>query len=158
MNWHVPLTAAQRDALIESFHQAMARGDAFSDFFYARLMELVPDLIPQIRTDRRVQQQELMSALAQSVSYVTQGYSYLRNDPRSGLWDLAQRPNTPSPLLEKHYIAGAEALDYAFENVLGDQFSEDARQAWVIVGECVQLVASGKLEAMIASGQLPPQS
>lgn len=154
MEWRVPLTDIQRNALVESFHMAAARIDAFSDFFYARLMELVPDLIPQIRTDRSVQQQELISALAQSVSYVMQGYSYPQNDPRSGLWDMAKRPHTPSPLLEKHYVAGVEALDYAFEHVLAEQFTDEAREAWHVVGECVQLVASGKLDSLIAFGQL----
>jgi hemoglobin-like flavoprotein len=123
----------------EGFRKVQAIRDTAAELFYARLFTLDPSLKSLFDDDMKQQGRKLMAAIA----FVVQGL----NDPDAilpAVQDLGRR-HVGYGVLPSHYETVGTALIWTLEQGLGEDFTEDAKQAW--------LAAYGLLStAMIEAG------
>ena len=132
------MTPAQITAVKESFAKVVPIQDAAARIFYNRLFELDPSLKPLFRNDMTAQGQKLMSKLATAVDGLDNLDSILP-DIRA----LGSR-HCGYGVKRSHYDTVGAALIWTLEQGLGDDFTEETKEAWVTV---YGLLSSAMIEA-----------
>jgi hemoglobin-like flavoprotein len=116
------MTREQISLVQKSFD--MVPAETAADLFYARLFELDPSLRPLFKGDMKAQGAKLMGMIAVAV----QGLSNLdRIVP--AVQDLGVR-HAGYSVTPDHYDTVGAALLWTLEKGLGEQFTDDVREAW----------------------------
>jgi len=123
----MPVTQRQIKLVQASFAKVEPIAEQAADIFYNKLFEYDPKLKPLFKSDIKAQGRKLMATLKVATA---------------GLNDLDTLVPVLHKLAERHVNYGVKAADftpvgnallYALEQGLGDQFTKDVRQAWVDV-------------------------
>tara|TARA_R110002167_G_scaffold8756_6_gene40043 strand:+ start:222 stop:1088 length:867 start_codon:yes stop_codon:yes gene_type:complete len=133
-----PLTDRQRQLVQDSFAKVEPISDDAAAMFYGRLFDIRPDLKALFTGDMAEQGKMLMGTLKLAVA---------------GLNNLGKLTPALSTLGIRHrgygvkvgdYDAVADALLWTLEQVLGDDFDNETREAWAVTYD---LLASTMIEA-----------
>ena len=116
------MTPNQISLVQKSFDTVPA--EAAAELFYARLFELDPSLRPLFKGDMKVQGQKLMDMIAAAV----EGLSDLETIVPA-VQDLGVR-HAGYGVKTGHYDTVGSALLWTLEKGLGEQFTDDVREAW----------------------------
>lgn len=116
------MTPDQISLVQKSFDTVPA--EAAAELFYARLFELDPSLRPLFKGDMTVQGQKLMDMIATAVD----GLSDLETIVPA-VQDLGVR-HAGYGVKADHYNTVGSALLWTLEKGLGEQFTDDVREAW----------------------------
>lgn len=109
----------------EGFRKVQAIRDTAAELFYARLFTLDPSLKSLFQDDMKQQGRMLMAAIA----FVVQGLNDL-DVILPAVQDLGRR-HVGYGVLPSHYETVGTALIWTLEQGLGEDFTEDAKQAWL---------------------------
>jgi nitric oxide dioxygenase len=127
----------QQIALVQaSFAKIVPVSATAADLFYQRLFELAPDVRPMFATDLSAQKRKLIDTLAYAVDS-------LSNPDKLGpaLAALGERHADYGAKVE-HFTAVGEALLWALQQALNEEFTQAIGDAW-------ETVYSDLAEAMI---------
>jgi hemoglobin-like flavoprotein len=118
------MTPSQRCLVQSTFDRILPIADDAAALFYSRLFHLDPSLRPMFIGDLRQQGNKLMNMLAIAV----------RNLERFDLIEPAViglgKRHVAYGVREHHYETAARALMWTLEQGLGDEWSDDVRDAW----------------------------
>ena len=123
----MPVTQRQITLVQNSFGKVEPIAEQAADIFYTKLFEYDPKLKPLFKSDIKAQGRKLMATLKVATA---------------GLNDLDTLVPVLHQLAERHVNYGVKAADftpvgnallYALHQGLGDQFTDEVRQAWVEV-------------------------
>lgn len=129
----MPVTQKQITLVQTSFAKVEPIAEQAADIFYNKLFEYDPKLKPLFKSDIKAQGRKLMATLKVATT---------------GLNDLDTLVPVLHQLAERHVNYGVKAADftpvgnallYALHQGLGEQFTNEVRQAWV---EVFRLVAT----------------
>jgi hemoglobin-like flavoprotein len=118
------LTTEQKTLIHKTFRKVTLKTNTFADLFYTRLFELDPELRPMFKNDMREQQKKFMQTVGTLVASLD-----LPDKFEEPVQQLGKR-HTAYHVEKKHYDTVGEALMWALERVLGDDFTEEAKTAW----------------------------
>ncbi len=125
----------QQIALVrETFKQVEPIAQEVGDLFYTRLFEIDPALRQLFRGDMKRQALMLMTVIGLAVRGLDQPERITE-----AVGELGRRHERYGVRVEDYHTFGA-ALLWALEQVLGDKFTPEVRQAWI---EAFDLLASG---------------
>ena len=119
-----PLTRQQIRLVQRSFAKVEPIADRTAELFYGRLFELDPSLKPLFKGDMTEQGRKLMQMLGVAVKGLNNLDSIV-----PAVQDLGRR-HVDYGVKESHYRTVGEALLWALEQGLGDDFTADTRTAW----------------------------
>jgi len=123
----MPITQHQITLVQNSFAKVEPIAEQAAEIFYNKLFEYDPKLKPLFKSDIKAQGRKLMATLKVATA---------------GLNDLDTLVPVLHQLAERHVKYGVKAADftpvgnallYALQQGLGDQFTNEVRQAWVDV-------------------------
>ena len=129
----MPVTQRQITLVQTSFGKVEPIAEQAADIFYTKLFEYDPKLKPLFKSDIKAQGRKLMATLKVATA---------------GLNDLDTLVPVLHQLAERHVNYGVKAADftpvgnallYALHQGLGDDFTDEVREAWV---EVFRLVAT----------------
>lgn len=118
------MTPEQTSVVQNSFRKVIPIGDAFAQMFYTRLFELNPSLKGLFLSDLEKQGQKLMVAMA----IVVLGLNDLKRILPQ-VQELGRR-HAGYGADPRHYETVSTALLWTLERCLGEEFTDEARQAW----------------------------
>lgn len=119
------LTDHQIALIRSSYDRILPLAEETGDLFYSRLFEIAPYLRPLFRGDMKVQGRKVMEMLtfivisADDLEQVTPRLQQLGKDHRS------------YGVTSGHYDIFASALLWTLERMLGREFTDEVRNAWV---------------------------
>ena len=119
------MTPNQQGLVQSTFDRILPIADDAAALFYSRLFHLDPTLRPLFSSDLRQQGQKLMHMRAMAVRNLGR-YDLIEDGVRS----LGIRHQTAYGVLEHHYDTVAHALLWTLEQGLGDEWSDEVRDAW----------------------------
>lgn len=122
--WKDSLTREQIALVQESFSQVEAAGPHIADAFYDRLFEIAPQVRTLFPVDLSDQKGKLLAVLAAAVLSLHKIEAVV-----PVLKDLGRR-HVNYGVEAEHYAPAGEALLWALERVLGDDFSPATKAAW----------------------------
>jgi hemoglobin-like flavoprotein len=109
-----------------SFAKVAPIGETAAQLFYARLFDIAPDVKPFFKSDMTGQGRKLMTTLTLVVASLRDLDSIM-----PAVQALAVK-HVAYGVVPAHYDKVGEALLWTLEKGLGDDFSEEIRQAWRI--------------------------
>jgi hemoglobin-like flavoprotein len=113
-------------ALVQtSFASVAPEADHAGELFYRRLFEILPDSRPMFKPEMHDQQRMMMTTLATVVTGLD------RFDEIRPAVEMLARRHVAYGVADAHYAPVGEALIWALEQKLGDDFTPAARAAWV---------------------------
>ena len=118
------MTPEQITLVQNSFSKVVPIQDTAAHLFYTRLFELDPSLESLFQSDMNQQGRKLMAA----ISFVVQGLNDLERI-LPVIRELGRR-HTGYGVEPRHYETVAAALLWTLEQGLGDDFTNDTKQAW----------------------------
>ncbi len=121
------MTPEQKHLVQSSFSKVEPIAALAAELFYARLFELDPRLKPLFSGDMEQQGKKLMTMLGTAVRSL---------DNLDGLVPVVQRlgqRHVGYGVESGHYVTVGTALLDTLEKGLGDDFSPDVKEAWVVV-------------------------
>ena len=118
------MTPEQITLVQNSFSKVVPIQDTAAHLFYTRLFELDPSLESLFQSDMNQQGHKLMAA----ISFVVQGLNDLERI-LPVIRELGRR-HTGYGVEPRHYETVAAALLWTLEQGLGDDFTNDTKQAW----------------------------
>jgi nitric oxide dioxygenase len=119
------LTPAQIDLVQSSFAKVAPIADVAADLFYNRLFEIAPEVKPFFRHDMRQQGRKLMTTLGLVVGSLKNLDAIL-----PAVKTLAVK-HVGYGVVPAHYEYVGAALIWTLEKGLGEDFSPEARSAWL---------------------------
>lgn len=128
------MTPEQVTLVQESFRKITPMRDTAAQLFYRRLFELDPSLRPMFREDLKRQGHELMEMLATAV----RGLNDLGN-LLPAVRDLGRR-HAGYGVEPRHYGTAGTALLWTLEQGLGEDFTEEVKQAWASLYGLISMV------------------
>ena len=120
------MNPAQQDLVRTTFARLAVMPEVTGALFYERLFERNPRLRPMFKNDMRLQGVKLMAMLAIIVYNLHQPGEVL-----PAIRDLGVR-HVGYGVKLADYDALAEALLWAFEQALGEDFTPEVRDAWTV--------------------------
>lgn len=134
------------ELLAMSFARISANKNEAATIFYARLFTTAPHLRSMFRSDLEEQKHKLMLSLAQIVDFHRVGC-----DPERFLTRLGQGHRAYG-VQKQHFAAVGDALIFTLAQILGDDFTREIRNAWLVAFE---EVSSSMLRGMDAPAPAP---
>lgn len=119
-----PLSQAQRDVIERNFLKVAAIQDQAAALFYARLFELNPSLERLFPADLSEQGTKLMRAIGLLVNSLDR-----LDTVKPALGALGQR-HVGYGVRDEHYEVVGQALLWTLGQGLGDDFDDEAAEAW----------------------------
>jgi hemoglobin-like flavoprotein len=119
------MTDHQQELVRSSVQKIMLISDETADLFYSRLFEIAPYVRPLFKGDMKDQGARMMTML----HYAVQNMHRL-NECASMLEQLGQKHRSYG-VTGGHYDIFASALLWTLERMLGREFTDDVRNAWV---------------------------
>lgn len=132
------MTPQQIELVRNSWRMVLPISDTAATLFYQRLFELDPNLKPMFRHDMRDQGRKLMSTIDVAVKALNNLTSII-----PAVQELGRR-HAGYGVKEKDYQTVADALLWTLQRGLGDDFTEETKQAWV---ETYTLLATTMIKA-----------
>lgn len=120
------MTPQQKQLVKDSWAQVLPIKDTAAELFYGRLFEVYPEVQPMFKGDMKEQGQKLMAMLNTAVR---------------GLDDLEALVEPLKTLGAKHkgygvgpadYDKVADAFLWTLDKGLGDAFTDDVKNAWIV--------------------------
>jgi len=131
-------------ALVQlSFEKILPRKEATAQMFYERLFQLDPSLRPLFKTDLKEQGKKFMDMLELLVGGLLEF-----DDVVPALREMGER-HIKYGAKPAHYWTLQTALLWTLEQVLGDEFTGETRQAW---SDVYDLLARAMLKLPSVSG------
>lgn len=119
------MTPNQIDLIEASFEKVAPNAEAAAAMFYARLFEIAPEVKPLFKSDLKEQGRKLMSTLG----LVVNG---LRNlDAVVPAAKSLAAKHVAYGVKAEHYTPVGAALIWTLATALGDEFTDETRDAWV---------------------------
>lgn len=119
------MTPSQIAVVQRTFAKAAGLGEAVAEIFYAELFAIDPSLRPMFKGDMREQGRKLLATL----SFVVNGL-----DKPDQIVPAAQKlavKHLDYGVTARHYTLVGNALLRTLKKGLGDEFTPEARAAWV---------------------------
>lgn len=120
------ITAQQIDLVQTSFAKVAPIAEQAAEIFYAKLFEYDPELRKLFKGDMQDQGRKLMATLGVAVKSLTD-----LNGLVPVLQKLAER-HVGYGVKPEDYTPVGNALLFALKQGLGDAFTDDVREAWVV--------------------------
>jgi hemoglobin-like flavoprotein len=108
----------------DTFSKIGPRAESVASLFYARLFEIDPSLRPMFKTDIRAQGQKLIQMLAVAIHALNNLDSIVPAVQALG------RRHVAYGVKPEHYTTVGEALLWTLAEGLGDEFTDEVREAW----------------------------
>jgi hemoglobin-like flavoprotein len=121
------MTPEQIRLVQHSWQSLRPISDQAAELFYARLFDLDPSLRPMFKGDMLVQRTMLMSVLGMAVASLGRLHKLLPT-----VRALGQR-HAGYGVKPEHYETVGSALLFTLETGLGDEFTDEVRDAWARV-------------------------
>jgi hemoglobin-like flavoprotein len=122
-----PLSAEEVKMVQDSWAKVVPIADTAADLFYGRLFELDPDLKPLFKTDIKSQGEKLMTMISTAVNGLTDLDAIV-----PAVQELGKR-HVDYNVKEKDYGTVGEALLWTLGKGLGDDFTDEVKNAWTKV-------------------------
>lgn len=122
-----PVSLEQQAIISRTFRVISQRADETAALFYGRLFELDPTLKPLFKGDMKAQGQKLIQVISVAVASLNVPMSFV-----PAIRALGQR-HIHYGAQPHHYDTVGEALLWALAEVLGDDFTPEARDAWATI-------------------------
>lgn len=120
------MTTLESVSLVQnSFARVLPIADTAADIFYTRLFEIAPELRALFPDDMSEQKDKLMQMLATAVNNLHEFETIL-----PAVQELGRR-HVAYGVVDGHYDKVGQALLFALEKGLGDQFTQATRDAWI---------------------------
>jgi hemoglobin-like flavoprotein len=119
------MTPRQIQIVQDNFQKVAPIADVAAGLFYARLFELDPSLRKLFKGDIKRQGTMLMSMIGSAVRGLSNPNGLI-----PVLTALGRR-HTGYGVVDAHYTTVAEALLWTLQQGLGEEFTAEAREAWV---------------------------
>jgi hemoglobin-like flavoprotein len=132
------MTPRQVQLVQASFSNVRLMADAAARLFYHRLFTLEPALKPLFRSDITEQGRKLMAMLGFAVRGLARPEAIL-----PGLAELGRR-HAGYGVEDRHYAIVGSALLWTLEQGLGEEFTDELKQAWA---DAYELIASAMKQA-----------
>jgi hemoglobin-like flavoprotein len=121
------MTAQQKQLVQSSFGKVAPIADTAADLFYQRLFEIDPGLRPLFKQDMKEQKKKLMQMLTAAVRGLDDLGALV-----PVVRDLGAR-HAGYGVQDDHYDTVGEALLWTLEKGLGDDFTSETKEAWIVV-------------------------
>jgi len=122
-----PLTLKQKELVQGSWEKCIPIADTAAELFYGRLFEIAPEVKPLFKdSDMKEQGKKLM----QMITVAVKGLDSL-GELVPAVQKLGERHNGYG-VEAKHYDYVGEALLWTLGKGLGDEFTEETKEAWTI--------------------------
>lgn len=135
------MTAEQIHRLRKSFSQAERRADVAAFYFYRQLFELDPTLRPLFQTDVELQALKLTTMLGETLDLLDRPIE-LAIRLREQAIRLSEYGVSP-----EQYSTVGIAMISMLEDILGDEFTLETRQAWVALYHLISVSMSRLAES-----------
>jgi len=120
------MTPAQIDMIQASFAKVAPIAETAADIFYTRLFEVAPEVKPMFKGDIKEQGKKLMTTLG----VVVNGLKNL-----DAIVPVAQKlavQHVDYGVKPEHYTVVGESLIFTLEKGLGDAFTDELKEAWLV--------------------------
>lgn len=121
------MTDRQKILVQKSFEKVLPIADVAAELFYTRLFKIDPSLEPMFKGDIKEQGRKLMMTLNVAVKGLDRLEELVPQLEKLG------RNHNEYGVKDEHYGTVAEALIWTLEQGLGEEFTEEVRNAWVSV-------------------------
>jgi hemoglobin-like flavoprotein len=121
------LTPSQKELVKSSFAKVLPISDQAAELFYGRLFEIDPSLRPLFTTDMKEQGRKLMQMIAIAVRGLDDLGTLV-----PAVRDLGRR-HVSYGVKDEHYETVGAALLWTLQQGLGDEFTPETKEAWVVV-------------------------
>ncbi|MCG8650530.1 MAG: globin domain-containing protein [Pirellulales bacterium] len=118
------MTPKQIELVQSSWQHVKPISEQAAELFYGRLFTLDPSLRPLFKGDMKEQGRKLMATLNLAVTSLTKLETIL-----PAVRDLGRR-HVKYGVADEHYNTVAEALLWTLEQGLGDEFTDEVKEAW----------------------------
>ena len=132
------MTPRQIELVQQSFDKVKPIQEAAAALFYDRLFTIDPGIRPLFRHDMTEQGGKLMAAIDMVVRALDHIEPMLKT-----IRDLGRR-HVGYGVTNRHYLSVGTALLWTLEQGLGDEFTEEVRDAWA---SAYQVLSSTMMEA-----------
>ena len=122
-----PVTAKQVELVQATWAKCVPIAETAADLFYGKLFELDPELKPLFKTDIKEQGAKLMQMINTAVNGLTNLEAIV-----PAVQDLGKR-HVDYGVKASHYGTVAEALLWTLGQGLGDDFTDEVKEAWTAV-------------------------
>jgi hemoglobin-like flavoprotein len=119
------MTPQQIKLVQVSFAKVAPIADTAADLFYSRLFEIAPEIRPMFPNDLAEQKKKLMSMLGTVVAGLS------RLDMMIPAIQMLGRRHAEYGVTAAHYAPVGAALIWTLEQGLGEEFTDNVRDAWV---------------------------
>jgi len=119
------MTDTQIALVQNSWEKCVPIADAAAQLFYGRLFEIDPSLRPMFKGDMSEQGKKLMTMITVAVRGLTNLPAIV-----GAVQDLGRR-HVSYGVTDEHYDTVGEALIWTLGKGLGDDFTDDVKDAWV---------------------------
>ena len=120
------MTPEQIELVQTTWAKVEPSAEKVAELFYGRLFEIAPEVKPLFKGDMKEQGKKLMQMLAIAVNGLT---SLNRIVP--AVQEMGVR-HTGYGVEESHYDSVGAALLWTLEQGLGDEFTEEVKEAWTV--------------------------
>lgn len=120
------MTEEQIELVQSTWSKVAPHADQVAMLFYDRLFELDPELKPLFKGDMPEQGKKLMQMLAVAVNGLTKLDTIV-----PAVQDLGVRHNDYG-VAPEHYDTVGAALLWTLENGLGEEFTDEVKEAWTV--------------------------
>ena len=120
------MTPEQIELVQSSWEKVKPISEQAAELFYGRLFELDPSLKPLFKGDMKEQGKKLMATLGLAVTSLTKLETIL-----PAVQDLGRR-HVQYGVPDESYQTVAEALLWTLGKGLGEDFTDDVKEAWTV--------------------------
>ncbi len=121
------LTEEQIKLVQESWDKVVPIQETAAELFYGQLFEIAPEVKPLFKGDMKSQGRKLMTMLNTAVKSLNDLEKIVPVVQQSG------RNHVKYGVKDEHYGKVAEALLWTLGQGLGDDFTEEVKNAWIAV-------------------------
>ncbi len=121
------LTEKEIDLVQASWEKVLPIQETAAELFYGQLFAIAPEVEPLFKGDMKSQGKKLMQMLNTAVRSLNDLAAIVPAVQASG------RRHKDYGVSDEHYDKVAEAFLWTLEKGLGDDFTEDVKQAWISV-------------------------
>lgn len=134
------MTPEQVKLVQDSFQKVVPIADTAADLFYNRLFEIAPEVRPLFPEDLSDQKKKLMGMLGTAVTNLHQLETILPAVEELG------RKHVGYGVTAEQYKPVGEALIWTLEQGLGDDFTPEVKESWLVTYTALQGVMTKAAE------------
>lgn len=118
------MSPEQKKLVHESFRKALKKREDFSEYFYACLFDIAPELKPMFRDDIETQAHNFMRMVSLGVVSLKDGESITPE------FEALGRQHRGYKIEASHYEQFGRALIWTLGQILESDFTPEVRRAW----------------------------